>query len=207
MVSFVSGRWKPSPNLRFLIQSKRNPKEEKLCSSAALLVLPNPKMTRLLETETSPVAGSMWTWPSDCVAYLDCTWNLIQLVGHSTFNDEQRRLSFYAAMFLPLRKTMYKDRKAKDVPVVNYFFRDSLKQRDSNAETVINLHNALEKFVSLLPHFVPNGDVKLAEVDLGREYVDVPLTSEESKLRVLTGFLLREIKDFCVILFSFILGR
>ncbi|XP_040374538.1 uncharacterized protein LOC121052756 [Rosa chinensis] len=87
-------------------------------------------------------------------------------------------------MFLPLRKTMYKDRKAKDVPVVNYIFRDSLKQRVSDAETVINLHNALEKFVSLLPHFVPNGDVKLAEVDLGREYVDVPLTSEESKLRV-----------------------
>ncbi|XP_061993056.1 tRNA nucleotidyltransferase cca2-like isoform X3 [Rosa rugosa] len=133
---------------------------------------------------------------SDCVAYLDCTWNLIQLVGHSTFNDEQRRLSFYAAMFLPLRKTMYKDRKAKDVPVVNYIFRDSLKQRVSDAETVINLHNALEKFLSLLPHFVPNEDVKLAEVDLGREYVDVPLTSKESKLRVLTGFLLREIKDF-----------
>ncbi|XP_040362189.1 uncharacterized protein LOC112165837 [Rosa chinensis] len=63
MVSSVSGRWKPSPNLRFLLQSKRNPKEEKLCSSAALLVLPNPKMTRLLEMETSPVAGSMWTWP------------------------------------------------------------------------------------------------------------------------------------------------
>ncbi|XP_061993057.1 tRNA nucleotidyltransferase cca2-like isoform X4 [Rosa rugosa] len=124
---------------------------------------------------------------SDCVAYLDCTWNLIQLVGHSTFNDEQRRLSFYAAMFLPLRKTMYKDRKAKDVPVVNYIFRDSLKQRVSDAETVINLHNALEKFLSLLPHFVPNEDVKLAEVDLGREYVDVPLTSKESKLRVLTG--------------------
>ncbi|XP_040375251.1 tRNA nucleotidyltransferase cca2 isoform X2 [Rosa chinensis] len=124
---------------------------------------------------------------SDCVAYLDCTWNLIQLVGHSTFNDEQRRLSFYAAMFLPLRKTMYNDRKAKDVPVVNYIFRDSLKQRVSDAETVINLHNALEKFLSLLPHFVPNGDVKLAEVDLGREYVDVPLTSKESKLRVLTG--------------------
>ncbi|PRQ38262.1 hypothetical protein RchiOBHm_Chr4g0411861 [Rosa chinensis] len=71
-----------------------------------------------------------------CVAYLDCTWILIQLVGHSTFNDEQRRLSVYAAMFLPLRKTMYKDRKAKDVLVVNYIFRDSLKQGVSNAETV-----------------------------------------------------------------------
>ncbi|PRQ38249.1 hypothetical protein RchiOBHm_Chr4g0411731 [Rosa chinensis] len=122
-----------------------------------------------------------------CVAYLDCTWILIQLVGHSTFNDEQRRLSVYAAMFLPLRKTMYKDRKAKDVPVGNYIFTDSLKQRVSNAETVINLHDALEKFLSLLPHFVQNGDVKLAEVDMGREYVDLPLTSKESNLRVLTG--------------------
>ncbi|KAM5569752.1 hypothetical protein ABKV19_016987, partial [Rosa sericea] len=103
-------------------------------------------------------------------------------------------------MFLPLRKTMYKDRKAKDVPVVNYIFRYSLKQRVSDAETVINLHNALEKFLSLLPHFVPNGDVKLANVDLGREYVDVPLTLNESKLRVLTGFLLREINFWRVAL-------
>ncbi|XP_050372987.1 tRNA nucleotidyltransferase cca2 isoform X2 [Argentina anserina] len=133
---------------------------------------------------------------SDCVSYLDCTWNLIESMERSLFNDEQRRLSFYAAMFLPLRKTMYKDRKAKDVPVVNYIFRDSLKQRVSDAETVVNLHNALEKFLSLLPHLVPNGDVELAEVYLGREYVDVPFTSEDSKIRVLTGFLLREIKDF-----------
>ncbi|KAM5569765.1 hypothetical protein ABKV19_016997 [Rosa sericea] len=51
---------------------------------------------------------------SDCVSYLDCTWNPIHIVGHSIFNDEQRMLSFYAAMFLQLRKTMYKDRKAKD---------------------------------------------------------------------------------------------
>ncbi|KAL6189915.1 hypothetical protein ACLB2K_036316 [Fragaria x ananassa] len=145
-----------------------------------------------LHQQCEPLEGC----DSDCVAYLDYAWNLIQSVGSSTFNDEQRRLSFYAAMFLPLRKTMYKDRKAKDVPVVNYIFRDSLKLRVSDAETVVNLHNALENFLSLLPHFVPNGDVKLTEVDLGREYVDVPLTSKESKLRVLTGFLLREIKDF-----------
>ncbi|KAK9950736.1 hypothetical protein M0R45_006208 [Rubus argutus] len=82
---------------------------------------------------------------------------------------------------------MYKDRKQKDVPVVNYIFGDSLKQRVRDAETVINIHNAMEKILSLLPYLVPNEDVKLAEVDLGREYIDVPLTSKESKLRVLTG--------------------
>ncbi|PQP94027.1 putative CCA tRNA nucleotidyltransferase 2 [Prunus yedoensis var. nudiflora] len=128
-----------------------------------------------------------------CVAYLDATWNLIQLIGNSTFNDEQRRLALYTAMFLPLRKTMYKDNKAKKIPVVNYIFRDSLKRKVSDAETVINVHYAFEKFLPLIPYFVSNEDVLLTEFDWEREFVDVPLAS---KPRVLTGFLLRELKDF-----------
>ncbi|XP_034220731.1 tRNA nucleotidyltransferase cca2 isoform X2 [Prunus dulcis] len=100
-----------------------------------------------------------------CVAYLDATWNLIQLIGNSTFN----------------------------IPVVNYIFRDSLKRKVSDAETVINVHYAFEKFLPLIPYFASNEDVLLTEVDWEREFVDVPLAS---KPRVLTGFLLRELKDF-----------
>ncbi|KAM1759915.1 hypothetical protein EV2_002885 [Malus domestica] len=128
-----------------------------------------------------------------CVSYLEATWNLIQLIGQSTFTDEQRRLSLYAAMFLPLRKTIYKDNKGKKIPVVNYIFRDSLKRKASDAETVINVHHALEKFLSLIPYFASNEDALVSEVNWARESVDVPLTS---KPRVLTGFLLREIKNF-----------
>ncbi|XP_070678304.1 uncharacterized protein [Malus domestica] len=51
-----------------------------------------------------------------CVSYLEATWNLIQLIGQSTFTDKQRRLSLYAAMFLPVRKTMYKDNRGKKIP-------------------------------------------------------------------------------------------
>ncbi|XWS23374.1 hypothetical protein CRYUN_Cryun28dG0008200 [Craigia yunnanensis] len=125
--------------------------------------------------------------------YLDATWKLIQLTGCSSFDDEQRRLCLYSALFLPLRSATYKDQKAKKIPAVNYIFRDSLKRKASDAETVINVHKSLEKFLSLIPSLLSNEEIKLIEVDWGREFVDVPVTS---KLRVLTGFLLKEIKDF-----------
>ncbi|KAG6713589.1 hypothetical protein I3842_05G161000 [Carya illinoinensis] len=128
-----------------------------------------------------------------CNAYLDATWNLIQLIGGSVFSDEQRRLSLYATLFLPFRKTIYKDHKAKKMPVVNYIFRESLKRKASDSETVINIHSAVDKFLSLIPFLVSDGDIELIEVDWGRGLDDVPPTS---KLRVLTGLLLREIKDF-----------
>ncbi|PRQ17230.1 putative CCA tRNA nucleotidyltransferase [Rosa chinensis] len=134
-----------------------------------------------------------------CVAYLDCVCSLVPVIGRTTFDDEQRRLSYYAAMFLPLGKNMYRDKKGKVFPVVNYIFRYSLKQKVSDAESVMKIHYAFEKFLPLLPHFGSNGgDVQQAEDDLGiGEYVDdVSVTSKESKLRVLTGFLLREVKDF-----------
>ncbi|MBA0624028.1 hypothetical protein Godav_009438 [Gossypium davidsonii] len=126
-------------------------------------------------------------------AYLDASWKLIQLIGCSNFDDEQRRLCLYSALFLPLRSAAYKDRKDKKIPVVNYIFRDSLKRKASDADTVMNIHKSLEKFLSLIPSLLSNEDIQLTEVDWGREFDDVPFTS---KLRVLTGFLLREIKDF-----------
>ncbi|KAL5776409.1 hypothetical protein ACOSP7_009335 [Xanthoceras sorbifolium] len=127
------------------------------------------------------------------VAYVDAAWNLIELIGCSTFNDEQRRLTLYAALFLPLRMTTYKDNKGKEIPVVSYIFRDSLKRKASDAETVINIHRALKKFLSLIPSLESPDDVKVSEIDWAGELVDDHVTS---KLRVLTGFLLREIKDF-----------
>ncbi|KAB2083357.1 hypothetical protein ES319_A05G261000v1 [Gossypium barbadense] len=126
-------------------------------------------------------------------AYLDASWKLIQLIGCSNFDDEQRRLCLYSALFLPLRSAAYKDRKDKKIPVVNYIFRDSLKRKASDADTVMNIHKSLEKFLYLITSLLSNEDIQLTEVDWGREFDDVPFTS---KLRVLTGFLLREIKDF-----------
>ncbi|XP_057490645.1 tRNA nucleotidyltransferase cca2 isoform X3 [Actinidia eriantha] len=129
-----------------------------------------------------------------CVAYMDGAWNLMQLIGSSIFNDEHRRLALYAALFLPLRNTIYKDNKSKKVPVVNYIFRNSLKLKASDAETVINVHNATKKFVSLIPFILStNEDVAITEVDWGSGDLDVPVAS---KLRILAGLLLREIKDF-----------
>ncbi|KAG5556698.1 hypothetical protein RHGRI_007088 [Rhododendron griersonianum] len=129
-----------------------------------------------------------------CVTHMDAAWNLMQLIGCSAFNDEQRRLGLYATLFLPLRSTTYKDNKSKKVPVVNYIFRNSLKLKASDAETVINVHNATKKLLSLIPLILSNPeDIKIAEVDWGRVTLDVPVAS---KLRILAGLLLREIKDF-----------
>ncbi|KAA8546308.1 hypothetical protein F0562_002953 [Nyssa sinensis] len=128
-----------------------------------------------------------------CVSYMDAAWNLIQVTGCSTFNDEQRRIFLYAALFLPFTQTIYRDNKAKKIPVVNYIFRNSLKLKASDADTVISVHRATEKFLSLIPFIASNEDIQIAEVDWERETLDVPVAS---KLRVLAGLLLREIKDF-----------
>ncbi|KAJ0013315.1 hypothetical protein Pint_21480 [Pistacia integerrima] len=52
------------------------------------------------------------------------------------------------------------------------------------ANKVMNIHKSLEKFLSLIPFLISTEEIKLVEVDWGRELVDdfVP-----SKLRVLTG--------------------
>ncbi|XP_038886744.1 tRNA nucleotidyltransferase cca2 [Benincasa hispida] len=138
------------------------------------------------EPEISEVCNSL------CIACLDATWNLIQLIKCFTFNDEQKRLSMYASLFLPFRKFTFKDKKSKKVPVVNYIFRDSLKRKVSDADTVVNVHQALEKFLSLIP-LVSKEEIQPNGLDWGVGCEDVPVTS---RIRVLTGLLLREIKDF-----------
>ncbi|KAJ9167161.1 hypothetical protein P3X46_021831 [Hevea brasiliensis] len=128
-----------------------------------------------------------------CIAYLDASWNLIQLIGCSVFTVEQRRLSLYAALFLPFRNITCKDEKGKTAPVVNFIFKDSLKQKSSDSETVMKIHRSLEKFLNLFDLLTSNEDTQPAEVDWGPELIDVPFSS---KLRVLAGFLLRDVKDF-----------
>ncbi|KAK3036015.1 hypothetical protein RJ639_031188, partial [Escallonia herrerae] len=77
--------------------------------------------------------------------------------------------------------------------VVRYIFMSSLKLKSSDAETVINLHNAAEKFVSLIPLVLSNEDMQNAEVNWKRDIVHAPISS---KLCIQAGLLLRNIKDF-----------
>uniref|UniRef100_A0A804JHX9 Poly A polymerase head domain-containing protein n=1 Tax=Musa acuminata subsp. malaccensis TaxID=214687 RepID=A0A804JHX9_MUSAM len=100
-----------------------------------------------------------------CVSYLDAAWNLLQCVGHSIFS----------------------------VPVTSFVFRDSLKLKASDAEMVMNLHVASERFVYLIPLLESNEDSEFVDAELADEFLDIPLTS---KRRVLAGLLLRQIKDF-----------
>ncbi|KAI3735001.1 hypothetical protein L6452_14485 [Arctium lappa] len=96
------------------------------------------------------------------------------------------------ALFLPLRKTIYGDNKKRIVSSVNYIFRNSLTLKGSDADNVLRLHNAVEKFSSLIPFVVSNEGMQ-PEVDWKSDMIDVPVSL---KLRILLGLLLRDVKDF-----------
>ncbi|XP_015056497.1 putative CCA tRNA nucleotidyltransferase 2 [Solanum pennellii] len=128
-----------------------------------------------------------------CLSCLGSAWELLNLIGRSSFSDDQRRLCLYAALFLPFRETIYRDNKAKKIPVVNYIFRNSLKLKASDAEIVMSLHTVTKKFVTLISLLVSKDDIQVLEVDWKRDTIEVPIAS---KLRILTGLLLREIKEF-----------
>ncbi|KAL0437964.1 UNVERIFIED_CONTAM: CCA tRNA nucleotidyltransferase, mitochondrial [Sesamum latifolium] len=128
-----------------------------------------------------------------CVAYMDSTWRFLQLIGSSSFTDDQRRLCLYATLLLPFRNAVYPEKKGKKIPVASYVFRSSLKLKSSDAETVMSMHLAAGKFLSLIPSILSNENLQILEVDWKNETIDVPIAS---KLRILAGLLLREIKEF-----------
>ncbi|GMH00330.1 hypothetical protein Nepgr_002169 [Nepenthes gracilis] len=128
-----------------------------------------------------------------CLAYMDAACNLMLSIGACTFNDEQRRLALYATLLLPFRETVYRDNKKKKVPVADFIIRNSLKLKVKDAETVISIHHACNKFATLLPFITLGKDVQNAELEWGKVLIDVPVTS---KLRIWAGLLVREIKDF-----------
>ncbi|XP_074269188.1 tRNA nucleotidyltransferase cca2-like isoform X3 [Silene latifolia] len=129
-----------------------------------------------------------------CLTFIDAAWSLVQSLESLTLSDDHRRLCLYSAMFLPLRSTTYKDKKKKQpVPVVDHIFRNSLKLKDKDPETIINVHRVTEKFISIISLLRSQKDMQHAEATFETTLINVP---ESSKLRILTGLLLREIKEF-----------
>eukprot|EP00268_Persea_americana_P008113 TRINITY_DN13113_c0_g1_i14.p1 TRINITY_DN13113_c0_g1~~TRINITY_DN13113_c0_g1_i14.p1 ORF type:complete len:239 (-),score=37.88 TRINITY_DN13113_c0_g1_i14:438-1154(-) len=109
------------------------------------------------------------------------------------FQAEQCRLYLYGALFIPLRQTVYSDSKGKKIPVVSNIFLNSLKLKVKDAETVISLHSACERFVSLIPFMTSSEDSVVDSAELEEENFDVSLPSRR---RIWTGLLLRQLKDF-----------
>ncbi|RHN81582.1 putative CCA tRNA nucleotidyltransferase [Medicago truncatula] len=138
-----------------------------------------------------------------CISYLDNASKLIHLLGESTFTVEQRRLALYAALFLPLRNNTYK-KKAKKIPVVNRIILESLKFKAKDAETVLDLHRLSYQFLSLIPYLASGEDMQASNLDWMGDLIDVPVSS---RARVITGFLLIELRDFwrVVLLISILL--
>ncbi|KAG2623252.1 tRNA nucleotidyltransferase cca2-like isoform X1 [Panicum virgatum] len=137
-----------------------------------------------------------------CVSHIEAAWNLAYSIGSSVFNsgsdpklqDEQRRLYLYSALFVPLRNMFYLDRRSKrQVPVSSYIIKHSLKLKGSDAETVVNIHAASEKFAELVHLLESSFDVRTFKEKLEDEYLEIPTDSVK---RVCAGLILREIKDF-----------
>ncbi|GJY37812.1 hypothetical protein Tco_0424176 [Tanacetum coccineum] len=128
-----------------------------------------------------------------CVGYMDSAWILMNAKEGFTFSDEQRRLYLYAALFLSLRKTMYVCNKVQKITAVKHIFKNSLKLKHSDADDVVRLHNAVERFSSMIPFIISSEYMKPVEVDWKLDMIDVP---DSLKLRLLLGLLLNEIKDF-----------
>ncbi|KAL5712262.1 CCA tRNA nucleotidyltransferase [Ranunculus cassubicifolius] len=126
--------------------------------------------------------------PVKAVAYI-CDFRLFWVVftppeaETSKIEECDRRLYLYGALFLPLRKSLYADNKGKKLPMVNHIFRNSLKLKSSDAETVMKLHEAAQKFLSLIPSLTSNN-------------LDHVQEDQERIKRISAGKLLREIKSF-----------
>ncbi|KAK8450016.1 hypothetical protein SEVIR_7G298600v4 [Setaria viridis] len=136
-----------------------------------------------------------------CVSHIEAAWNLASSIGSSVFSngsdtklqDEQRRLCLYSALFIPLRNMFYLDKRSKKVPVCSYIIKESLKLKASDAEAVVNIHAASEKFAELILLLESNDDVGTLKEKLEDEYLEIPT---DSLKRVFAGLILREIKDF-----------
>ncbi|KAI3806947.1 hypothetical protein L1987_22865 [Smallanthus sonchifolius] len=91
------------------------------------------------------------------------------------------------------RKTVYEENKKKIISPVKHIFKKSLKLKASDAENIIKLHNAVDKFSSLIPFMISSEDMNPVEVDWKSNMIDAP---DSSRLRILFGLIIREIKDF-----------
>lgn len=124
-----------------------------------------------------------------CVGYMNSAWRQFLEIG-CDFTDEQRRIFLYASLFLPFRNMVYLDKKKKEIPVVNYIFKNSLKLKVSDADDVMRIHNGVEKFLCLIPSILSCEDME--KVDLEIDLIEVPV---KLKSRIYLGLILREMKE------------
>uniref|UniRef100_A0ACD5YJF2 Uncharacterized protein n=1 Tax=Avena sativa TaxID=4498 RepID=A0ACD5YJF2_AVESA len=136
-----------------------------------------------------------------CVSHIEAAWNLARSIGRSVFSggsdsksqDEQQRLCLYSALFIPVRNMVYMDKKSKKVPIVSYIIRDSLKLKASDADTIVNIHVASEKFAELVLLLESSENLETVKEKLDDQYLEIPTDLVK---RVLAGLILREIKGF-----------
>nr|GEW25762.1 caffeoyl-CoA O-methyltransferase-like [Tanacetum cinerariifolium] len=88
---------------------------------------------------------------------------------------------------------MYRCNKEQKISVVKHIFKKSLKLKHSDADDVVRLHNAVERFSSIIPFIISSEYMKPVEVDWKVDMINVPVSL---KLRLLLGLILNNIKDF-----------
>ncbi|KAM0843016.1 hypothetical protein ACQ4PT_057969 [Festuca glaucescens] len=124
-----------------------------------------------------------------CVLVLTSTYFVFQI----QLIDEQRQLYLYSALFFPLRKMFYLDRKSKKIEVTRYIVKESLKLPACLAKSVVGIHAASGKFAEFLLLFESNVASGTLKEELEDVYLDLPT---DTLNRVCAGVILAEIKDF-----------
>lgn len=130
-----------------------------------------------------------------CVSHIEAAWNLAQLIGCSVFRGGsdsklQKRLCLYSALFTPVRNMVYTDEKSEKV-LVSDIIRNSHKLK-ADADTIVKVHTASEKFVELIIVHVSDENLETAREKLNDEYLEIPVDMVK---RVLAGLVLREMKE------------
>ncbi|KAM3384494.1 hypothetical protein ACQJBY_008874 [Aegilops geniculata] len=131
-----------------------------------------------------------------CVSHIEAAWNLAQSIGCSVFRggsgsmsqDEQRRLCMYSALFTPVRNMVYTKKKE----VVRYIIENSLKLNGSDAEAIVQIHAASDKFADLIIFLESNGNLETVKENPNDKYLEIPT---DMVARVLAGLPLLGIKD------------
>ncbi|KAM7477818.1 hypothetical protein LguiA_026031 [Lonicera macranthoides] len=91
-----------------------------------------------------------------CVAYISDALRIMQIIEAEDYADYAFDVSCIAL----------------HNQVVIHIFRNSLKLKCIDAEVVVSLHNAAEKFMSLIPHIKSAEDIRIAEIGSKVELTD-----------------------------------
>ncbi|XBI77267.1 hypothetical protein VPH35_070418 [Triticum aestivum] len=127
-----------------------------------------------------------------CVSHIESALNFAisvhNGVSHPMLLDEEEKLYLYSALFFPLRKMLYLNKKSKKIAVTSYLILESLKLPACVAKSVLDVHVASGKFADLVLLFESNIASRAVREEVEDVYHDIPMDTWK---RVYAGVVLQ----------------